>query len=112
MKLQSLAVACAALIALSISGAAFASESLVVKLQSPVAAKTKFIAGGTMIVCEADACTAANLMSQTYGLTTCKVIAKTAGAVTAFTAGGRAFNGDQLTACNAAALSNTQVAKR
>ena len=112
MKLQSLAAACAALVTLSISGNAFAGESLAVKLQTPVVAKTKFIAGGTMIVCEADACTATNHMSQTYGLSTCKVIAKTAGAVTGFAAAGRAFDSTQVTACNTAALPNTQVGKR
>ena len=56
MKLQILA-ACAALVSLS-AGSALAADSITAKLASPVAAPTKFIAGGAMFKCDADACVA------------------------------------------------------
>ena len=56
MKLQILA-ACAALATLT-AGQALAADAITAKLSAPVAEKTKFIAGGAMFHCEADACVA------------------------------------------------------
>ena len=107
MKLQTLAAACAAISFLS-AGAALAVEPVTAKLQQPVSEKVKFIAGGAMFVCEADACVAAAPTSQTYASTTCKAIADKVGPVTSFEAR-KAFAADRLGDCNAAAIAKAGV---
>ena len=109
MKLQILA-ACAALATLS-AGQAFAADAITAKLSAPVAEKTKFIAGGAMFVCEADACVAAAATSQTYSNATCKAVAEKVGPVTSF-ANTRAFEADRLAACNANAVAKAGDATR
>ena len=111
MKLQTLAAVCAALSALSLSTAAYASDAVTAKLAQPVPAKTKFIAGGAMFVCEADACVAAAATSQTYSNATCKAVAEKVGPVTSF-ANTRAFEADRLAACNANAVAKAGDATR
>ena len=112
MKLQILA-ACAAIATLS-AGSALA-DTVTAKLAAPVAAKTKFIAGGAMFNCEADACVATAPTSQTFAAATCKTIADKVGPVAAFT-GRKALEDDKLAACNAKAIAKaggaTQVAKQ
>jgi hypothetical protein len=112
MKLQTLAAACAALVTVSFASAALADDAITAKLQAPVAAKTKFIAGGAIFLCEGDTCIAQAPTSQTFAAATCKVIAKNAGAVESFGGSRKSFDADKLGACNAAAGTNTQVAKR
>lgn len=115
MKLQTLSAACAALVSLSFAGAAgaaFAADPVTVKLQAPLAAKAKFIAGGAVFLCEADACVASAPSSQTFAASTCKSVAKTVGAVTSFGVGGKTLDADKLGACNAVAASATQLANR
>lgn len=105
MKLHTLAAACAALLSLS-AGSAMAAEQISAKLQTAVPEKTKFIAGGAMFVCEADACVATAPTSQTFATGTCKVIAGKVGLVTAF--GGRKLLDDsRLGDCNAQAIART-----
>ena len=101
MKLQILA-ACAALITLS-AGSAFAADSVTAKLATPIAGVTKFIAGGAMFMCEADACVAAVPTSETYSLPTCKAIAGKVGVVTVFE-GRRVLDAGKLADCNAKAI--------
>ena len=114
MKLQTLAAACAAVITVSLAGSAFAAGAdtnpIIVKLQSPLAAKTKFIAGGAVFQCEGDVCAAGAPTSQTFAASTCKTVAKAVGAVVSFGDGGRALDAGKLDSCNA--VSNQQVAKR
>jgi hypothetical protein len=112
MKLQTLAAACAALVTLSFAGAALADDAITAKLQAPVAAKTKFIAGGAIFLCEGDTCIAQAPTSQTFAAATCKVIAKNAGAVESFGGSRKSLDADKISACNAAAATQTQVAKR
>ena len=100
MKLQILA-ACAAL-SLS-AGSAFAGDVVTAKLQAPVAQKVKFIAGGAIFNCEADACVALAPTSATFATDTCKTIADKVGPVTAF-GGVRTLTEDKIAACNAKAL--------
>lgn len=112
MKLQILA-ACAAIATLS-AGAAFAAEPVTAKLQSPIAAPVKFIAGGAIFSCEADACIATATTSQTFATTTCKAIAAKVGPVSAF-AGRKTLEADRLTDCNSVALAKaggSELAKR
>ena len=97
MKLQLIA-ACAALITLS-AGSAFAADTITAKLSAPIAAKTKFIAGGAIFNCEADACVAI-AKSQTYSVAACKTIADKVGPVTSF-AGFKTFDVTKLSDCNA-----------
>ena len=102
MKLLTLAAACAAVATLS-AAPAFAGQSVVAKLQQPVAEKTKFIAGGAIFVCESDACYANAPTSQTFATDTCKTIAAKVGPVAAFT-GVRSLDDTRLAACNAVAV--------
>jgi hypothetical protein len=103
VKLRFLA-ACAALATLS-AGAAIAADSVTAKLAAPVAAKTKFIAGGAMFHCEADTCVAV-ATSQTFALATCKAIAEKVGPVAAFS-GRETMDERRLANCNAKTLAKT-----
>lgn len=102
MKLQTLAAACVAISFLS-AGAALAGEPVTAKLQQPVAEKTKFIAGGAMFVCEADACVAAAPTSQTFAAATCKAVAAKVGPLASFQAR-KSLDADRLGDCNASAI--------
>ncbi|MFZ5721395.1 MAG: CC_3452 family protein [Pseudomonadota bacterium] len=107
MKLQILA-ACAALATLS-AGAAFAGEPITAKLASPVAEKTKFIAGGAMFNCEGDTCIALAPTSQTFATATCKTIADEVGVVASFE-GRKSFDDTKLAKCNEKAFAKAQAA--
>ena len=112
MKLQTLAAACAALVTVSFAGAALADDAITAKLQAPVAQKTKFIAGGAVFLCEGDTCVAQAPTSQTFAAATCKAVAKNAGPLASFGGARKSFDAEKLGACNVAADSHTQVAKR
>lgn len=101
MKLHMIA-AVAALATLG-AGQAFAADAVTAKLSAPVAAKVKFIAGGAMFFCEADACIAAAPTSQTFSAATCKIVADKVGVLTAFE-GRRALDQTKLADCNAKAI--------
>ena len=112
MKLQILA-ACAALFTLS-AAPALAGDTITAKLASPVAEKTKFIAGGAMFNCEGDACVALAPTSQTFAASTCKTIADKVGVVASFE-GRKALDADKLASCNAKVIAKnggTQLAKQ
>lgn len=113
MKLQILA-ACAALVTLS-AAPAMAGDSITARLASPVAEKTKFIAGGAMFNCEGDACIALAPTSQTFAASTCKTIADKVGVVASFE-GRKALDADKLASCNAKVIAKnggaTQLAKQ
>ena len=112
MKLQILA-ACAALVTFS-AGSAFAADAVTAKLASPVAEKTKFIAGGAMFNCEGDTCIALAPTSQTFATSTCKTIADKVGVVQTF-GGRKALAEDKLADCNAKAIAKangSQYAKQ
>ena len=115
MKLRTLAAACAAFTTLAVAGSALATEAVTAKLASPIAEKTKFIAGGAMFVCEGDACIAAAPTSQTFGLTACKIVADKVGPLAAFT-GRKDLEAERLADCNAKAIAKaangTQLAKQ
>jgi hypothetical protein len=114
MKLHTLAAACAALVTFSATSA-FAVEPVTAKLQQPVAAKTKIIAGGAMFTCEADACIASAPGSETFSTAACKTLAGKVGPISAFT-GRKALDDDRLTQCNVVAVTRaaatTQLAKQ
>jgi len=113
MKLITLAAACAAVFTLA-SAPAFAAEPVIAKLQTPVAQKVKFIAGGAMFVCEGDACIAQATTSATLGAATCKTIAGKVGPIAAF-GGYKSFDDARLSDCNSVAVARTtspQLAKQ
>jgi hypothetical protein len=101
MKLQTLAAACAAIASLSAT-AAFAAEPVTAKLQAPVAAPTKFIAGGAIFACEGDSCVANVPTSQTFSTSTCKAVAAKVGAVATF-GSRKALDDARLAECNTVA---------
>ncbi len=101
MKLLTLAAACAA-ITLS-SAPALAGDPVTARLQAPVPKPVKFIAGGAMFICDADACVARAASSETFATATCKAVAARVGPVTAFE-GAKALDGARLADCNSAAL--------
>jgi hypothetical protein len=112
MKLRTLAAACAALVSVSFAGAALADDPITAKLQAPVAAKTKVIAGGAVFLCEGDTCLAAAPSSRTFATSTCKELAKTVGAVTSFGGARKQLEADKLGQCNASAPTGAQLAAR
>lgn len=113
MKLRTLAAACAAMMSVSFAaGAALADDPITVKLQAPVAEKTKFIAGGAVFLCEGDACQAAAPSSQTYAASTCKEVAKKVGGIVSFGGTRKQLDGAKLEQCNTAALPAQEVANR
>ena len=103
MKLRTLAAACAAFTTLAVAGSALATEPVTAKLASPVAEKTKFIAGGAVFLCEADTCIASSATSQTFATGTCKAVADKVGVLTQF-AGRRPLDDSKLADCNAKAV--------
>jgi curli biogenesis system outer membrane secretion channel CsgG len=116
MKLLTLAAACAAVVTLSAAPAApaFAAEPVTAKLQQPVAQPTKFIAGGAMFNCEADACVATATTSETFSSGACKAVAAKVGPIAAFTSL-KPMDEARLAACNSVAVARgpgAQVAKK
>jgi hypothetical protein len=105
MTFKTLAAACAAVCALSATGA-LAAEPITVKLSAPVAQPVKLIAGGAMFDCQGDACVAQATMSGTYATDTCKAIAAKVGQVAAFE-GRRTFDNARLADCNTVAAKAT-----
>ncbi|MDB5448934.1 MAG: hypothetical protein JWQ52_62 [Phenylobacterium sp.] len=116
MKLQTLAAACAAIVTLSAGSAAFAGDTVTAKLQQPVAEKTKFIAGGAMFVCEADACLAQAPTSQTFSTAACKTIAGKVGPLASFGGDRKQLEAARLGDCNSVAVAraaaSSQLAKQ
>ncbi|MFN3521105.1 MAG: CC_3452 family protein [Phenylobacterium sp.] len=111
MKLQFLAAAAAAILTTTAAGAAMA-ETLAAKLQEPVPAKTKLIAGGAVFVCEGDTCVANAATSRTFATVACKELAKEVGPLAGYGNDRRALDAAKLDQCNAVAGPATQVAKR
>jgi hypothetical protein len=101
MKLRTLAAACAAFASLSAT-AAFAAEPVTAKLQAPLAAPVKFIAGGAIFACEGDSCIASAPTSQTFSTSTCKTVAAKVGAVATFESR-KALDDSRLAECNTVA---------
>ena len=112
MKLQFLAAAAAAVLTLSTAAAALAGDIVTAKLQQPVAAKTKLIAGGAVFLCEADACVASASNPRTLATASCKDLAKVVGPVASYGGAQRQLDEAKLGQCNAGATGATQVAKR
>ena len=111
MKFLTLAAACAALATLSAAPALAGSDPITAKLQTPVAQKIKFIAGGAMFVCEGDACVATAPQSTTFASGTCKTIASKVGPLTAF-GGFKSLDEARLADCNAVAAAQAKAGRQ
>ena len=83
MKLQSLAAVAALSVSL-FAGSAFADGRIAVALESPVAAKTKVVAGGAVFVCDGAECVSTAAPSRALTAVACKALAKEVGRVAAF----------------------------
>lgn len=101
MKLRMLTAV--AVLSLSFAGAAFADGKVSASLATPVAARTKVVAAGALFVCEGSTCVASSAQARTVTVSGCKELVKAVGAVTTFTNGKRAIEGDDLATCNAVA---------
>lgn len=111
MKLQFLAAAAAVILSSSVAGAALA-EPLSAKLQTPVAEKTKLIAGGAVFICDGDSCVTNSATTRTFATVSCKDLAKAVGPLAAYGNDRRSLDEDKLGQCNAVAKPVTQVANR
>ena len=98
MKLRTLAAA--AILSVSFAAPAFAAGAISVALQSPVAAKTKVVAGGAVFSCVEATCVAADAPSRALTAATCKAIVKEVGAVAAFTGDRKSLAAEDLARCN------------
>ena len=111
MKLQSLAAA-AILSTCLFAGSAFADGRIAVALESPVAAKTKVVAGGAVFVCDGAECVSTAAPSRALTAVACKALAKEVGRVSAFGGETKSLDADDLTRCNVAAKSPVQTAEK
>jgi len=110
MKLRSLA-AVAALSVSMFAGAALADGRIAAALESPVAAKTKVVAGGAVFVCDGAECVSTAAPSRALTAVACKALAKEVGRVAAFGGETKSLDADDLQRCNAAAKTASLAAK-
>lgn len=105
MKFQVLAAAAA--LSLAFAGASFAADGkIVVSLKTPVAAKTKVVAGGAVFTCEGATCVALTAPSRTDTAKGCKALSKEVGEVVAY----GSLGVDDLAKCGAVASTTRAVA--
>lgn len=112
MMIRNTVAAAAAFLSLTVAGHAAAQSMVTVKLEQPVAERAQLVAGGAVFICEGAECVANSPTSRTYAASTCKDLAKKFGVVAAFERGTKSYDAERLSACNVAALPQTQVANR
>lgn len=106
MKLRSIAAVAALSFSLSglMAGAAFAADGPVsAKLNAPLTAKTKVVAGGAVFVCDGAECVATSAPSRAITAASCKALAKEVGRVSAFGGETKSLDAEDLARCNASA---------
>ncbi len=101
MKLRMMTAA--AVLSLTFAGAAYADGKVTASLKTPVAAKTKIVAGGAVYTCEGDSCVAQTAPARAVTVAGCKALVKEVGELTAFSNSKRTLEGEDLAACNAVA---------
>jgi hypothetical protein len=102
MKINFPALAAAALVSVFASSA-MAAPAVVAKLQTPLEARKKPVAGDAVFVCEADTCSAGNPSGATASVSGCRQLVRAVGPVASFGSEGNAFDADKLARCNSAA---------
>jgi hypothetical protein len=110
MKLA-LALACLAT-SLSLASHALADGRTTATLQQPIAAKTQFIANGSIWDCEGSTCVAGNTPDQTFGSSQCHDVAKHVGAVAEFKNDYKTLQPTLLDRCNNGLTVKTTTASR
>lgn len=109
MKLRILAVA--AILSASFAAPALAAGGTInVSLSTPVAAKTKIVAGGAVFTCAYANCIAQNAPSRALTAATCKAVVKEVGPVAAFGTERKTLAADDLARCNGEAGAALQAA--
>ncbi|MDO9338274.1 MAG: hypothetical protein Q7T61_17925 [Caulobacter sp.] len=105
MKFQVLAAAAA--LSLAFVGSSFAADGkIVVSLKTPVAAKTKVVAGGAVFHCDGATCIAATAPSRTDTAKGCKALSKEVGEVLAF----GSLGSEELAKCGTVSATSRAVA--
>ncbi len=105
MKLQVLAAAAA--LSLAFGGMTFAADGkIVVSLKTPVASKTKVVAGGAVWNCEGATCVALTAPARTDTAKGCKALSKEVGEVVAF----GSLDSEGLAKCGAVVSTTRAVA--
>lgn len=102
MKINFTALVAAAMVS-AIAAPAFAAPAVVAKLQAPLEARKKPVAGDAVFVCEADTCTAANPSGATASVSGCRQLVRLVGQVASYGPAGKEFDADKLGRCNSAA---------
>jgi hypothetical protein len=102
MKINFPALAAAAIVG-AFASSAVAAPAVVAKLQAPLEARKKPVAGDAVFVCEGDTCTAANPSGATASVSGCRQLVRLVGQVSSFGAAGKEFDADKLGRCNSAA---------
>ena len=100
MSIKFLAAALAGLLA---AGSANAAGPISATLQSPLASKSRVVAGGALWACEGTSCVATSAVERTISVASCRELAKAVGALSAFGNGDKVFDAEALAKCNAAA---------
>lgn len=98
MKFQALS-ASAFIVGMWLSAGSAAAEPVVAKLQTPVAAASKTVAGGAVFECLGDVCAARNPGSDSATVRGCKDLARQAGTVTSFGPPSKPLSPEELAAC-------------
>lgn len=79
------------------------AEPVVAKLQTPVAASMKPVAGGAVFDCLGPMCAARSPEPDTGTLRSCKELAHQVGAVTSYGAASKPLSAEQVASCNESA---------
>lgn len=87
----------------ALSTPALAAAPVIAKLQAPIAAPTKVVAGGAIFSCAGEACVATNPSNATGDFSSCKIVARAVGAVTSFGTAADPLPAERIAACNEAA---------
>ncbi len=108
--MKSILLAVLAATSLSFASSATAADRIVAELESPVAAQTKLIVGGSVWTCEGTRCSAAQQTSRATSLRACQSLAKEVGRLSSFGVERTRFEGEQLGKCNTAAAAKAPAA--
>ena len=101
--MKSILMAALAGASLSLASTATAAERLIAELETPVAAQTKLVVGGSIWNCEGARCSAAQQTSGATSVRACKALAKEVGRLSAFGGESTRLEAEQLGKCNTAA---------
>jgi hypothetical protein len=99
MKFRLAAYAAAALVG-AFATSALAAGPVTAKLQTPVEAARKPVAGGAVFRCLGDTCVAATPIEATVSVRACRELKRDVGPVSAYGSQSKQLDAEQLAACN------------